>query len=52
MLIKEQMQLIKRWAGDLPMRLLIQITEGHRIGKQLVQLCGHFQPYGLFEFKR
>ena len=31
-LIEEQMQLIERRSGDLPVRLLIQVAESHGIG--------------------
>src|SRR5262249_19193102 len=52
MLVIEQMQLIKRWSGYLPMRLLVQIAYRHRVGEELVQLCRHFQPYRLLKFER
>jgi hypothetical protein len=26
-------------------RLLVQVTEGHSVGEELIELCGHFQPH-------
>src|SRR5712692_11569333 len=40
MLIKEQMELVKRAAGDLPMVLLVHIAEGYRIREKLIQVLG------------
>src|SRR5215469_6374392 len=48
----KQMQLIKRWSSDLPVRLLIQVAKGHGIGEDLVQLLRHLQTYGFLEFER
>src|SRR3954471_4553384 len=52
MLIVKKMDLVERGSRNLPVRLLVQIAESHGIGKQLVQLFGHLQPYGFLEFKR
>src|SRR5260370_6703823 len=37
MLVKEQMQLMKVCGGHLPMVLLVQIAQGHRICQELVE---------------
>src|SRR5579885_235634 len=37
MLIEKQMQLIKRFARDLPMMFFVQVSQAHSIGKDLVQ---------------
>jgi hypothetical protein len=52
MLIKEKMQLVESRSGNLPVRFLVQIAQRHRVGKKLIELCGHFQPYRLLQFKR
>ena len=36
-LIEQQVQLIERRAADLPVVLLVQVAQGHRVGQQLVQ---------------
>jgi hypothetical protein len=35
-LVEEQMQLVERWPGNLPVRFLVQIAERHCVGKKLV----------------
>src|SRR5712692_2943732 len=40
MLIKEQMELVKRTARDLPVMFLVHIAEGHRIREKLIQVLG------------
>ena len=37
-LIKEQMELVKRRAGDLPVMLLVHVAQSHGIGENLVQV--------------
>jgi hypothetical protein len=37
-LVEQQMELIEGWAGHLPMMFLVQITERHRVGEQLIQI--------------
>src|SRR5713226_8743976 len=51
MLIEEQMQLVERRSCDLPVRFLIQIAQGHRVCKQLIELCGHFQPHRFLQVR-
>src|SRR5437773_10200922 len=46
------MKLVKGWAGDLPVRLLVEVAQGHGVGKQLVEVFGHFQANWLFKFQR
>ena len=46
------MKLIKGRAGDLPMRFLVEIAQGHGIGQKLVEVLGHFQADGFFQFQR
>src|SRR5579864_4081908 len=45
------MQLIERRSRHLPVRLLIEIAQSHGVGKQLVELLGHFQADIFFEFQ-
>src|SRR5256885_3369336 len=45
------MKLVKRWSGNLPMRLLVEIAEGHRISKQLIKLLGHLEAHRFFQLK-
>src|SRR5215469_7674250 len=52
MFVEEQMELIKSWPGHLPMRLLVQISEGDGICEQLVQLFAHLQSDNFLEFQR
>ena len=49
--VEEQVQLVKGRAGSLPMRLLVEVAEGHRIGEKLVELFRHFQADGLFKLQ-
>src|SRR6185295_20346385 len=37
-LVEQEMQLIKRRAGDLPVMFLVQISEGDRVGRELVEV--------------
>src|SRR6185295_9335964 len=37
-LVEQEMQLIKRRAGDLPMMFLIKISEGDRVGQELIEV--------------
>jgi hypothetical protein len=43
-LIEEQMELVKRRAGDLPMRFLTQVSQRHGVGRELAELCRHLHP--------
>src|SRR5216684_3074585 len=43
MLVEQKVELIERGARNLPVRLLVQVTQGYGIGEQLVELFGHFQ---------
>ncbi len=38
MLIKEQMELVKSMAGDLPVMFLVHITEGYGVGENLIEI--------------
>ena len=38
MLVEQQMQLVERRSGDLPVVLLVQVAQRHRVGKELVQV--------------
>lgn len=38
MLIEEQMELVERAAGDLPMMLFVHVAEGHGVGENLIQI--------------
>src|SRR5437870_7616472 len=51
MFIEQKMKLIKRRPYNLPMRLLVQIAQGHSVCEELIELFGHFQTNWLFEFK-
>ena len=51
MLVEQKMKLIEGRSGNLPVSLLVQVAQGHGIGEQLIQLLGHLQTDGLFEFK-
>ena len=46
------MKLVKGRACDLPVGLLVQIAEGHRIGQELIEFFGHFQADWFFKFQR
>jgi len=46
MLIEQQVELIKSWPGNLPMRFLVEITQSHGIGQQEVELFGHLETNG------
>src|SRR5689334_3247846 len=46
------MQLVESRPSDLPVRFLVQVAQCHRVGEKLIELCGHFQPYRLLQFKR
>src|SRR5256712_12337149 len=46
------MQLVESRTGNLPVRFLVQVAQCHRVGKDLIELCRHFQPYRLLQFKR
>ena len=52
MFVIKQMELIKGRTSNLPMRFLVQIAKGNGVGKKLVELLGHFQAHGLFQFER
>src|ERR1700760_2823993 len=45
------MELVERWPRNLPMRFFIEITQGHGIGQQLIELLSHFQANRFFQFK-
>lgn len=45
----KKMGLVERRSPNLPVRLLVQIAESHGIGKELIQLFGHLQPYGFLD---
>src|SRR6266576_3335834 len=45
------MQLIEGRSRHLPVRFLIEIAQGHGVGKQQVELLGHFQADIFFEFQ-
>src|SRR5207253_1666427 len=36
--IEQEMELIKRRSGDLPMMVLVQVAERHRVGQKLIQV--------------
>src|SRR3954471_16976363 len=38
MLVEQQMQLVERRSGDLPMVLLVHVAQRHGVGKELVQV--------------
>src|SRR5207245_3629445 len=40
--VEQEMQLIERRAGNLPVMLLVQITERHRVGQKLIQVLYAF----------
>src|SRR5579875_4096380 len=42
MLIEEQMDLIKRMAGDLPVMFFVHITKGDGVGQELIQILHAF----------
>src|SRR4029077_17101598 len=50
-LVEQEMELIEGRASYLPVRLLVKITKGDRIGKQLVEALRHFQSHGFFQFE-
>src|SRR6185369_16641038 len=52
MLIEKKMKLVERRSSHLPVRFLVEIAQGHGIGQELVEMLGHFQTNGLFEFER
>jgi hypothetical protein len=37
-LVKEQMQLVERVTGDLPMVFLVEIAQRHRVRQKLIQI--------------
>src|SRR5258706_7335542 len=37
-LIEEEMELIKRGAGNLPVMFLVQVAKRHRVGQQLIEI--------------
>src|SRR6267142_1070306 len=45
------MQLVESRTGDLPVAFVVQVAQCHRVGKDLIELCGHFQPYRLPDFE-
>ena len=51
-LVEQKMELIEGRAGYLPVRLLVKITKGDRVGKQLIEAFRHFQSHGFFQFER
>jgi len=51
-LVEEQMELIKSWPCDLPMRFFVEIAKGHGVGQHEVELLGHFEANRLFQFER
>ena len=46
------MELIKGGPGDLPVRLLVEVAQRHGVGEQQIELLGHFQAHGFFQFER
>src|SRR4029077_11880380 len=50
--VVEKMELIKRWARNLPVGFLVQIAESDRVREQLVELFGHFQSNGFLKVER
>ena len=52
MLVEQKMKLVESGSGDLPVRFLVQIAQGHGVGQKLVEVLGHFQTDGLFQFQR
>src|SRR5580658_8637458 len=52
MLVEQEMKLIKGWPRNLPMRFLVEITQGHGVSQQKVELLGHFQANRFHEVKR
>src|SRR5271155_1116461 len=52
MLVEQEMELIKGWSGNLPMRFLVEIAQGNGIGEQQVQLLGHFQANRFHKVER
>jgi hypothetical protein len=51
-LVIEQMELIEGRSGYLPMRFLVEIAQGHSVCQKRVELLGHLQTNGFFQFKR
>src|SRR5205807_9115351 len=49
MLVEQQMQLVKRRARNLPVRLLVQIAQRHCVCEQLIERGGHLKPHWLFK---
>jgi hypothetical protein len=45
------MKLVEGWAGNLPMRFLVEIAQSHGIGQKQIELLGHFQADGFFQFQ-
>src|ERR1700683_3804379 len=37
MLVEQEMELIKSWSGNLPMRFLVEVAEGHGVSQQQVE---------------
>jgi hypothetical protein len=52
MLIEEQVELVKGGAGNLPMTFLVEVTQSHRVRKQLIQLVSNLHAYWFFQFER
>ena len=52
MLVEEQMELIERRAGKLPVMLLVEIAQRHRVHKQLIEVLDTLQACGLVERDR
>ena len=42
MFIEKQMELVEGRSGNLPMRFLIQVAQGHSVGKQLIEAVPSF----------
>jgi hypothetical protein len=51
MFVEQEMELVEGRTSYLLVRLLVQITKGDRIGKQLVEAFRHFQSHGFFQFE-
>src|ERR1700689_1536640 len=52
MLVEQEMELIKSWSGNLPMRFLVEVAEGHGVSQQQVELLCHFQAYRFHKVER
>src|SRR5580704_7963194 len=51
-LVKEQMQLIKRGARDLPVMFLVHVAKRYGIGQDLIEVFGARSAYPLIERDR